>query len=93
MLPNKLNILHIPVAFVLSSPHLGVRACQAYLGAESITCNGGQAQPHFLPGSEHFTTAQVADLPLQVPVPIGPLPDLNTAAVCSRTILSLHTSA
>ena len=78
-----------PCAF--PAPILMFRGCQAYLRAESITCDGGQAQPYFLPGSEHFTTAQAADLPLQVPMPIGPLPDLDTAAICNRTIPSLRT--
>ena len=74
------------------SPYFDVIGHQAYLRAESVTCDGGQAQPYFLPGREHFTRAQAANLPLQVPVPIGPLPDLDTAAVCNRSIPSLHTS-
>lgn len=79
----------------LTGPLFGLEGKQrrsgAHFRAHAIAGDYCEAEPHFLPGSEGFAGAQATDLPLQVPVPVGALPDLDPALPLACSILRLHT--
>ena len=60
----------------------GTEEKRCHLRAEALARQDCEAQASLFPGSEGPARALAPDLPFQIPVPIGPLPDLYSGLVC-----------